>query len=420
MRTKKGKTIEINDLKLNTFNRLKLFNCEKINKIFDKNLSYFNKLSKELFQLSSFNDNAINETFEINDKTIKNNKINRFILKKIKLIKKKDIQYNRINNKKFLKNKFFSLEKINKKNYIKKKDDTSFLRNYFSPFNKTYNSLSNKSIKKKENNIKQIKSKNITHIIKKNISENSNILLKRNNLILSSDENNKYKNNLKYNIFITLQKSEENHTSKKIKNENKKKESIIYSYKNALKNISNENITNFINESKSLYDSQISKLKKNNTFLNSGRKNFYAIKNLLQKFDMSQDIEKELEYKLYEDIDIKKIHKELKHFSNSFKEKISFNKKDISKSVLISKKSADIVNYCDYFSKMNDIYFYKYNKAYINNYPVLSQIARKEPFNRDYKKITYNSHKKTIEENASNIRHWIKICKRSINKINQL
>ena len=130
---------------------------------------------------------------------------------------------------------------------------------------------------------------------------------------------------------------------------------------------------------------------------------------------MRGDIHKELEYYVNEDIDINKIYKTMRLFHNSFKNKITFNKNN-TKAIMITKKNADIINYCDYFNHMDDLYFFKNNKSYNDNYPILSKKAREDPFNKDYNKIIYHSYKDIIEENARNIRKLLKKCMKSLNK----
>ena len=134
---------------------------------------------------------------------------------------------------------------------------------------------------------------------------------------------------------------------------------------------------------------------------------------------MGENIGKELGKKIKEDFDFQTIHKKMKLFSQSFKGKIILNKNDITKSVMITKKNADIINFCDYFSKMDNLVFYKLNKSFIHNYPILSQNAREDTFERSYKKISYISHKKNLERNIKIDRTGIKICKNDIKKINK-
>ena len=207
----------------------------------------------------------------------------------------------------------------------------------------------------------------------------------------------------------------------KIKIKNLKKDINIKNNKNILlQKISNKVLTNFINTSLALYDDEINKIKNNDNSLNSSRQNFYNIKNLLKKFDIGQNIAKKLDYEINEDIDIKKIYKTMKYFNQKLKDKVIINKNDITKNVIITKTNADIVNYCDYFTKMDNLYFFKNNKIYIQNYPILSKKAREEPFNKDYKKIVYHSHKKIIEDNAVDIRRLVKSCSTALNKIDDL
>ena len=153
---------------LNIFNRLKLFNCKKINNIFDKNISLCDKLTKQLFQLSSFNEKTINEATNQNKK----NNLDKFIIiKKNKVNKNKICKFNRTNRQNFLKKSFISFEKRNKEKYSSNKEEEStFLSKNSSSFNKNYksfykNNTEIKLIKRKKNNIKQIKNKIFHKII---------------------------------------------------------------------------------------------------------------------------------------------------------------------------------------------------------------------------------------------------------------
>ena len=315
--------IGISNIKLNIFKQLKLFDCDKINKIFDKRLSICNKLTKELSKINSF-DKA---NFKPNNQEME---IDKFILKKIKLFKKKKIQFNnkfnRTYTKIFLKkNKnSFSLEKINKKTINTKRKENQI----------------------DKNDIKKINNKLFNKVINKNISENSDIL-KNTSLSLSYNDNiNKYQQDKNYRSIFNV----------KIGKNNLRKRTMIYSYKNKLKDISNEKISELINKSNTLYKSQIFKLRERKKY-NSSR---YTKKN-------------------FEDI-----------------EKININKNDITKSAKASKKNLDIIN-DDNSSKIENLDINKTNKELVSNYPFLNQISNKKFFKRNYKKISYNFHKNFFE-----------------------
>ncbi len=77
----------------------------------------------------------------------------------------------------------------------------------------------------------------------------------------------------------------------------------------------------------------------------------------------------------------------MKLFKNSKKQKISFKSTDLFKSRMITKKVADIINCWDTLSKINDIYFYKNQKAFKKIYPTLSTKATQDPFKKDYSKL---------------------------------
>ena len=427
----------------NPFTRLQLFKIGKINKIFDKNLPLFNKISTDLYKLSSFYDSRINEE---NIKELNENKknIEKFIMKKIiKCIKNKkelDIkdQKIKINKKKVLfsfdtqkkekKNKFTlnnnsflyskapslpNLNKIYKKIIFNKK----FMANSTTKKIINIKSLKKNIFNKSFNNYFYKKSDSLININKYYSNSNSldnNITYNRTNFSFNGD--NKYKSNYNLRTFITQQRVSRKSSKKKINN----KENKMNFDKNLLKNLSDENLTNFINNSMSLYDEQCMIHKYNNDFIISGRQNYYKINKLLKKFDISQNIEKELDYLINEDIDTNKIYKEMKLFNKSLKGKVNTNNNDITKNVMITKTNADIINYSEYFCKMDNLYFLKNNQSFKKKYPILSKKAREEPLKKDYKKIIYHSHKNIIEGNAIDIRKLIKSCNKIMEKVNKI
>ena len=285
--------------------------------------------------------------------------------------------------------------------------------------------IKNKILNNSNNNYFSQNSDSLTNNFGKYYSSSNSLENNSNNKrvknFFSFNKNFKFRTNSKLKTFITQQITKKNMKKDKIKIKNLKKVIKINDHKKELlQKISKKVLTNFINTSITLYDDEINKLKSNNDSLNSGRQNFYNIKNLLKKFDISQNISKELDYEINEDIDVKKIYKTMKYFKQSLKDKVIVNKNDVTKNVLITKTNADIINYCDYFTKMDNLYFYKNNKIYTQNYPILSKKAREDPFNKDYKKIIYRSNKKIIEDNAVDIRRLFKSCSTVLNKINDL
>ena len=426
------------------FTRLKLFQCGKINKIFDNSLLICNRISKDLNKLSSFSNSTINETRteEIND--YKNN-IGKFTLKKLKIIKNKKefIKYNKkikLNKKKVL----FSLSNKNKEendkfilnnNSVSKNTSLPNLKQFYKKIIFNEKSISN-SNRKKLINLNSIKKKILNKSTNNFFHKNSESLtnskyynnsnsFERNNINNNKENNfslikdNKYKTYYNLKTFITQQKSERKIRNYNFKNNSKKKENKILINKNLFKSLSNKSLTNFINIWTSLYDEHSKRHNKGNESLESGRQNYYKIKNLLQKFDINQSIEKEIDHLVNEDIEPDKIRKAMKIFNQSFKEKVKTNK-DITKNVMITKTNADIINYSEYFCKMNNSYFYKHNKSFKQTYPILSKKAREDLLNIDYRKIVYQSHKNIIEGNAVDIRRLIKSCSTSMSRIKKI
>ena len=104
-------------------------------------------------------------------------------------------------------------------------------------------------------------------------------------------------------------------------------------------------------------------------------------------------------------------------YHNSLKNKITINKNELNKVLMITKKNADIINYSDYYCNMDDLYFYKNNKIYRENYPKLSKKALIDPLVKDYKKFVYHSQKNIIESNDKYIKEMAKSCRERIERI---
>ena len=423
-------------IKFNIFYRFQLLKRININKYYDKNLSSINKLSNELEKLSYLNNNVkIDKDYfykkkyeykEHNSISSRSSVNNKYTKKEIKL-------FNRHKKEKFLldEKQLFSLRKkcssaYNNNNKINKVSTNNLLEN------KTlYNNYSFKKIildNKKVSNNSRSKNINKRKNIKKkalNIYNNNNSNNKSLNNYFSNNENSCDKNSISKNEtnYLSLNIENTNNYNKdskafitQQKSENKSKNKIKI-HKKLLKNMSNIKLSNFINTSLNTYNRHFTKLTNNNKSLLSGRKNFRNIKYLLEKFKMSNNVKKKLDYFINEDIDIKYIYNSMRSYNNSLKNKITVNKNEVNKDVMITKKNADIINYCDYFYNMDDIYFYKNNKVYRDNYPLLSKKAQNDPFIKDYKKIAYHSNKNTIEANSIDIRDLVKKCKEGIERL---
>ena len=401
-------------IKLNSFKKIKLLECEKIDKIFDESISVSNKLSKDLNNFSSLDSSIINDVNTHQNNKIKN-KFNKFIRNKILLKKKKFMSSKRyINNKKQLIS--FSEKKWHKDNYNNK--SKKYNSSYFSKladinlkdsdkkfsFNyKTILNLKKRKIvsfePKKErilNNFINISNKS-NSLISKQLEKTDNLSEKSTNIEHNNDYNNYKNKTFILKAFVTQQKL----NTKKKNNSTKN----IMKYKI----LSKDNINDLINTSSSLYNSQKITIKRNNDAFISSRRTFYNIKNLLNKFEISKSIKKEIDDSINDNI-----YKRMKLFHNNYKSKI--NNKYTSKSSIISKQNADIINYCDYLSKMDDLYFYKNNKIYNNYYPILSEKARIEPIKRNIS----NLHKNNIDEKMIEIIKILKSCHKIYDKINGL
>ena len=223
------KIANIHKSQFNFFNRIKLADAERMKKMKDKSLSLFDKVSKELSQLDSFNYSLI---FNTNyHKNMNNNEKNKIIFKKIKLSDKK---FNRVNSQEFInkrKNLIFSLEKRNKDSITNKNEDSTSLSRNSTLFSKNfYNNIKAiKSIKskRKNNDIRKIKSKIFNNLINNNISETSEILKSTNQSLSFND--NIINSNKNIKPLINLQK---------------KQKQLI----NSDENLSSENLSKIVNQ----------------------------------------------------------------------------------------------------------------------------------------------------------------------------
>ena len=420
-----------NNIKINIFDRFKFKKCENMEYILNKKVSIFNKLSNDLIKFINQKkvplcDSLIQGTNkEIND-NINNNKRSQ-----IKFFKKKKLTLNQ-----GIKEKLFDKSNLT---YLKRKNKTFIKYNNLNIINNTnsfnsqntslYNIKTNKKILFENKTLSPISKNKVINIkyIKKNLIKNKskkyclllnsdlknknqkNLNLFKKNSIYKNESahnltyNNKYKTNLNLNTFITQQDAKDNQINKDTKK-------IIYPYKTLLKKISKKNLTKFINTSSNIYSKQIDKIIKNNKSLLSLRKKFYKMKSLIYKFDINKSIENNLDYLINEDIEADKVYKTMRLYNNGLKNKVMTKNNDITKSIMISKSNADIINYCDNYYNMDDLYFYKHNKVYMKNYPPLSEKARKEPFNKNYKKIIYKSHKRIIDRKTLKIRKLVNSC----------
>ena len=139
-----------------------------------------------------------------------------------------------------------------------------------------------------------------------------------------------------------------------------------------------------INDSSNIFNEQYNKFIEEEETISSTIK---TIKKNLEKSANRKSLKNKLNSFIIEDIDIPKIRKNMKLFKNSKKQKISFKSTDLFKSRMITKKVADIINCWDTLSKINDIYFYKNQKAFKKIYPTLSTKATQDPFKKDYSKL---------------------------------
>lgn len=404
-----------NYIKLTLFKDLKLYKCNQIKEEFQKDISICDQLSKNLMKLGSNNDFGFNEE-SILAKKKNNNKSN--ILEKKKLLHKNNDMISFNKKKVMLKknNSFYS--KTPSICCLKKKDCNGM-------FNRSIYNLGCLGQKTKIN-LKPIKKKILNRdvSVSKSISfdkdyssivKNSNIGIDECNCsLVNNDSPNESR--YKSKTFITIQKPGKI-INKNIKNKTSrsfKSVKNIHSTKNILKRISNKQLTNIIKSSSTLYNNEFNKLNHDKDFL-SAKRHYYNIKYLINKFGMKKTVENQVED--YEAMDINNIYLSIINFRNDLKGKVYYSKKDVTKHIMITKKNADIINYGDYYSKMDNLHYYKNNKIYKRQYPSLKIMENNELMIKDYNNIINHSHKNSLEGNNNQMRQLINKCNKNIQKI---
>jgi len=406
------------------FQRIKLIKCNQINKVYEQSMSTFNKLSKELIELSHFNDDTYKEKYlqEIS-KNIKES--SNIIKKKKKIIKLKSCKNMLLDNKtkitKFDMKISENNKALNKNNSLCILSDNSFID---TPKNKN-NSLNSRIVsnyfKRKINNIKFLKGKKINLKKAKIVPQYTPSSNRIDNSIIKNKNNlsdNIYEKDFKFHTIITFRKEENqslNNKNKiiklKKKNHNNAKSSIKF-YKKLL---SNQELSK-IKYSSMRNIKNISTIENNKSIM-TARQNFYNIKNLLKKFDISSNDEKPLKYNLRKDFNIKKINERIKNFKNSTKGFISYHQ-NMNKTLMASKKNADIINYGDICYIMEDEHFFKNRKIYMQKYRILSKIALMDNFEKNNRDVKSQSPKNISKRNTENIRSLLKLYKKSLKKFN--
>ena len=430
--------MNIDNIKLKYFNIFIPNKYQKINQVYDKNVSIVNKLSNDLIKLSHLNDKQKynDEAQEIINNS--NNIWNR--IKKEKIIKKEKKSFNK-DNKDIIfldeKNLFSFRRKINNAHKSNKKHNSmiSYIHLHnkslynFKKNNKKYNLFDRTmtiSSKRKINNLIKVNSKEQnSECLKNNLNKyeintysydsTNNTKDEKSDFSFSSESPNK--NNCNFKTLSTNQKLENNNlNTNKVNKINKYKFKKEKPYKLLLKQISCQKLSNLFNNSSNLYDTNYIKLKKIKPIL-SERKNYY-FKKKFKNYKFSQNIKDkfELDYIANENNDIQKVLKTMKIYHNSPKNIINVNKKKLT-NIMINKKTADMINCSDYYYNMDDLFFYKNKKIYFDYYPILSEKANFEPFKKNYTKIVYHSHKDKIDKNSFNIRRLVKSCKDRIKRL---
>ena len=380
--------------KLKTFSQLKIEKIAQISKVMDKKMKIFNNLFTDLkkavnpfegIQNLDFYKKNIQRTNSalIKDNTTLNKKKNKLVIKIKKPIKN------------------------NISSYIKKcsSANTSFSKTDYKKSNIKYNfksSLNNRQIhykgihplnmkksyflinnKDKGNKEKYLFEKKLNHAHK--ISFNTFInddskINKYNTFYNNKDDGNNQK------TFITQLKS---HTQTQINrnslydkiradNYNLKK---LRKQQSFVRKISKNVLIDYINDSSNIFNEQYNKFVEEEDTIASTLMN---IKNKLEESERNKSLNSKIDGFIQEDIDIPRIRRNMKLFKNSKKQRISFKSSDLFKSPMITKKVADIVNCWDTFSKINDVYFYKNQKAFFKIYPTLSNKAKNEPIIKNY------------------------------------
>ena len=376
-------------------------------------MSIFNKLSKDLIELSHLDDDVYKEKYlqEIS-KSIKES--SNIIKKKQKILKLKSFKNMLFDNK----TKISQIDtKVDENNNTLNKNNSSCIL-FNNSFIDTNNSLNNKIVsnyfKRKINNIRLLKGKNINLKSSKNFHENTPSLNSKDNIILKNKNNlfyNKYVKDCKFNTFITCRKEENQSLKNKNKiiklkknNHNNTKKSIKY-YRKLL---SNQELSKI--QYSSMKNIKNISLIENNKSIITARQNFYNIKNLLEKFDINSNDEMALKYDFRKDLNVKKINENIKNFKNSTKDFISCHQ-NTNKSLILSKENADIINYGDICYIMEDEHFFKNRKIYMQKYPILSKIAIMDNFEKKNRNFKSQSQENILKKNTENIRSLLELYK---------
>ena len=371
------KNKEINELK--TFSKLKIEKIAQISKVMDKKTKIFDNLITDLkkalnpfegIQNLEFYKQNIHRTNSalIKEKSIINKNRN-----KLKLKIKKPIRSNISSYVKKYSSTNTSLSKTNNK----KGKIQFYFKTTSSKKNINYNKINPINMKKniflinnknKENKEKYLFEKKLNHTPKLTFNTFTN----------DDSKINKYSNQ---KTFITQIKSRtQTHINKyryslfdkiKLDNNNFKK---LRKQQSFVRKMSNNVLIDYINDSSNIFNEQYNKYLEEEDTIASTLMN---IKNKLEESERNKSLNNKIDGFIKEDIDIPRIRKNMKIFKNSKKQRISFKSSDIFKSPMITKKVADIVNCWDTFSKINDVYFYQNQKAFLKIYPTLSYKAMK-------------------------------------------
>ena len=384
--------------KLKTFSQLKIEKIAQINKIIDKGTKIFDNLITDLRRATNplspklnFDFYKENKIFHkthsalINETSTLNNNMNRLKLNLKKSIKKDFSSY--IKNSSSINTSFNKDKTKDKKNKIKYSfksslNDKKIHYNKINPINMKKNNflISNKD---KEKNEKYLFEKKLNHTHKFSFNSDDS---KNNKYSIFYNSKNDYNNQ---QTFITQQTPhKQTHNKKislfdKIKRDNfnlRKLRTQQSFFKKMTKNV----LIDCINDSSNIFNEQYNKFIEEEETISSTIK---TIKKNLEKSANRKSLKNKLNSFIIEDIDIPKIRKNMRLFKNSKKQKISFKSTDLFKSRMITKKVADIINCWDTLSKINDIYFYKNQKAFKKIYPTLSTKATQDPFKKDYSKL---------------------------------
>ena len=365
--------------KLKTFSQLKIEKIAQINKVMDKKTKIFDNLIKDLkkqvnpfesIQNMEFYKQNIHRTNSalIKEKSIINKNRN-----KLKIKIKKPIRSNISSYVKKCSSTNTSLSKTNNK----KGKMQFYFKTTSSKKNINYNKINPINMKKniflinnknKENKEKYLFEKKLNHTPKLTFNTFTN----------DDSKINKYSNQ---KTFITQIKSRtQTHINKyryslfdkiKLDNNNFKK---LRKQQSFVRKMSNNVLIDYINDSSNIFNEQYNKYLEEEDTIASTLMN---IKNKLEESERNKSLNNKIDGFIKEDIDIPRIRKNMKIFKNSKKQRISFKSSDIFKSPMITKKVADIVNCWDTFSKINDVYFYQNQKAFLKIYPTLSYKAMK-------------------------------------------